>query len=90
MIDCTSTGYNLRRFNQGKLRKVIHEYLPNLKLDQIIDLGKLPEDMPLSNIIVEMNISWIMQLVSTKRMIKVRQILPLAGDQEIMVLGRRR
>jgi len=34
---------------------VIHEYLSNLKLDQIIDLGKLPEDMPLSNIIVEMN-----------------------------------
>ena len=55
MIDCTSTGYNLGRFNQGKLRKVIHEYLSNLKLDKIIDLGKLPEDMPLSNIIVEMN-----------------------------------
>ena len=34
---------------------MIHEYLSNLKLDQIIDLGKLPEDMPLFNIIVEMN-----------------------------------
>jgi len=34
---------------------VIHGYLSNLNLNQIIDLGKLPEDMPLSNIIVEMN-----------------------------------
>ena len=34
---------------------MIHEYLSNLKLDQIINLGKLPEDMPLFNIIVEMN-----------------------------------
>ena len=55
LIDCTSTGYNLGRFNQNSLRKVIHEYLANLKLNEIIDLGKLPEDVPLSNIIVEMN-----------------------------------
>ena len=55
LIDYTSTSYNLGRFNQGKLRTVIHEYISNLKLDQIIDLGKLPEDMPFSNIIAEMN-----------------------------------